>query len=648
MKNTKSGRPFSAWAPFAVLLCVLIAGWFAFSARHTPVCDSGAASGGVLDLTGCDPDRQVVEITAEWEFYPEKLYLPGDFSAGVTTVPVLRSELPDPDAVPYGTYRLTLKTAPEKALLLAGYSIDYGTRVYANGSEVMRVGQVSDDPQKAVPGVNYITFPVCADQDGRIELVVQYSNFVHREGGALHDFYLAGASLMEEYQSDIFVPVNIVAGALLFTAACWLLKACLRKDGTALLLAVCCVLFALRDQRFFVVELLPNDYNWRICYRIYILILCLMPAFLLLLFMSLNRRSARPWMLAAVGAAAVLTGTLLFACRTQAAVLIMEVSMEVLTAFGVCFLGWLIRGFVKVRRPEKVDILTLCSFGVLFAGMYAEKIFGRQIPAVTRGGWSPLAMLAFIMLMSLTLSVRDRMTEKALADSRRREQELQKLNAVSREFTQIVAHEINTPLTVASGYAQMLSRQLRRGEQNPNMAATLDVISSETRRLSSLVTQMLSMSKDIRMQQLRERIPVTPLLEDAAAIARPVLQKNENFLEIVCGDCPDISANRDALLQILLNLSDNAGRHTHSGKIVFSAQPEGGFVRFRVRDNGDGISPENLGRIFTQGCSPDGRNGIGLSVSRDLVTAFGGTMEIESTGPQGTTVTFTVPAFREE
>jgi signal transduction histidine kinase len=279
--------------------------------------------------------------------------------------------------------------------------------------------------------------------------------------------------------------------------------------------------------------------------------------------------------------------------------------------------------------------------------MSAEVILGRRVPAVTRGGFTPAAMTAFVMLMLLTLSMKEMQTREELLESRRREEELKQLNAVNKEFTRIVAHEINTPLTVASGYAQMLSRQLRRGEENPEMADTLDTISSETRRLSALVAQMLRMSRNAQIQPLRERVNVQTLLSDAAAIAKPVLQKNENFLEIDCRECGDIAANRDAMLQIFMNLADNAGRHTRNGRIKLSAESDGSNVIFRVSDTGSGISRENRDKVFDQGYSPDGRSGIGLAVCRDLVTAYGGVMEIESTGPDGTVFMFTLPLWKE-
>lgn len=651
MSGAKRHGMNSMWfrgIPFLVVICSLVAVWFGFYISVPQAHDAGDATDGILDLTGFDPDKQLIRISCEWDFYPDHLYSPDDFARNITEQPVFRSELENRDAIRTGTYRLVLHLHPNQYAEMTGYSIDYGTRVFANGNPVMTVGNVSSDPAKAVPSVNYMTFPIHADADGKVELVIQYSNFVHKEGGSLHEFMLASASLMEQYQSSIFLPVNLVAGALLFSAAYCLLKGFLRGDMQSVLLALCCIVFAFRDQRFYVVELLPNDYDWLFHYRIYIFIVSLMPAAVLSLMMQVFSRVSRWWMQAAVAAVEAATAILLFACSTQDSVLIMDVSRQIIIFGTAAYLIWLTRYFMTRRRMDSADILAIVSFGVLLLGMLIEELFVRTIPAVTRGGWTPLCMMAFVLLMLMTLSVREKQTEEELKQSREREQELNRLNQLNREFTRIIAHEINTPLTVASGYAQMLSRQVRRGEQSPDMADTLDVISSESRRLSTLVSQLLKMSKGVQIEPVKERVAVRKLLEDAASIAEPVLQKNDNALLLSCGQCPDISANRDGLLQVLLNLADNAGRHTRQGKVTFSAEPQEEFVIFRVADTGDGIAEKDAERIFTQGYSPDGRSGIGLAVSRDLVEAYGGTMKIESTGITGTTFCFTLPVWKEE
>jgi len=650
MSEAKKHGMNSMWLrgiPFIFVMAALIAAWFGFYASVPTLQDSGSASEGMLDLAGYDLDHQAIQISTEWDFYPDHLYSSEDFAAGNAGTPVFRSDLENRDAIRTGTYRLVLHMQPGQFAEMAGYSIDYGTRVFVNGSQVTEVGTVSADSAEAVPSVNYMIFPVQADADGTVELIMQYSNFVHHEGGAIHSFVLASSSLMKQYQSSVFLPVNLVAGALLFLAAYCLLKGCLRADMQSVTLAVCCVLFAFRDQRFYVVELLPNDYSWLLQYRIYILIICLMPAAVLSLLMQVFSRATRRWMQAAAAIVEAVTAALLFASSTQNAVQIMNVSIRAIILCAIAYLIWLARYFIRRRRIDAPDILALSSFGILLLGMEIERLFVRTIPAVTRGGWTPLFMLIFVMMILLTLSVREKQTEEELRKSQQREQELNRLNQLNREFTRIIAHEINTPLTVASGYAQMLSRQVRRGEQSPDMADTLDVISSESRRLSTLVSQLLKMSKGVQIEPMKEQVTVRKLLDDAAAIVEPVLQKNNNALIISCEECPDIAANRDGLLQVILNLADNAGRHTRNGTITISAAADQESVIFRVADTGDGIPEESRDRIFTQGYSPDGRSGIGLAVSRDLVEAYGGTMEIESTGPNGTIFRFSLPVWKE-
>jgi hypothetical protein len=339
------------WLLFTLILCAVTAVWFIFYTAAPEVHDSGEATDGVLDIRSYDTDRQVVRITSEWEFYPDRLYTPEDFAEGKTAAPVKRIETEHPDSVRFGTYHLTLMTVPDSYAVMAGYSIDYGTDIYVNGNRVRSVGTVSSDPSKAVPCVNYVTFPVHADGSGKIELVVRYSNFVHNEGGAIHNFVYTSPAMMDEYRSRIFLPVNIIAGALLFAAVCCLLKGCIQKDMNLFLLAACCVSFAFRDQRFYVVELLPENYNWLLHYRIYILIVCYMPASVLLLFMNIFRKAKDRWLMiitAAAGAAAV------------------------------CFAVLLTVYFVRVQRPGKKRIYLHCAHWESFCPGCLRKSYSAE------------------------------------------------------------------------------------------------------------------------------------------------------------------------------------------------------------------------------------------------------------------------------
>ena len=227
---------------------------------------------------------------------------------------------------------------------------------------------------------------------------------------------------------------------------------------------------------------------------------------------------------------------------------------------------------------------------------------------------------------------------------------LEKMNSLKSDFMRNIAHEMKTPLTVMSGYAQLTQRQIQKDAVNEETTANLQTIAREAGRLSDMVTRLL----DVTYQGMGASAPVCfppqELLDDAAAVCRPVLQKNENRLELVCRSRKKLVANKESLLQVLINLTINAGKHTKGGKIVFRAEDgeAPGVVVFSVSDNGSGISEADLPHIFERGYGTDGGNGLGLTICRDIIESMGGTIAVEKTDKTGTTIRFTVPSGEEE
>jgi len=100
---------------------------------------------------------------------------------------------------------------------------------------------------------------------------------------------------------------------------------------------------------------------------------------------------------------------------------------------------------------------------------------------------------------------------------------------------------------------------------------------------------------------------------------------------------------------VLLNLVGNANRHTKNGTIdITIRQTEQSKALFIVEDNGEGISPESLDKIFLRGFSGAGGTGIGLSICKETVEAHGGSIELASTPRSGTRISFTLPLYRED
>ena len=231
--------------------------------------------------------------------------------------------------------------------------------------------------------------------------------------------------------------------------------------------------------------------------------------------------------------------------------------------------------------------------------------------------------------------------------------ELKRLERVRREFVANVSHELRTPLTAIKGYAETLRDG---GLRDPEAAAGfVRVIHRHAERLRALIEDLLDLAA---VEQGEARIDLAPVaLRDVAtqaeAVARPAAAGKRHTLTLdVPGDLPRVLADRDRLGQVLINLLDNAVKFTpEGGRIEVSARPSSGRVVVSVKDNGVGIPPEDIGRIFERfyrvGRSRDrreGGTGLGLAIAKHLTQAMGGTIEVESRPGSGTTFRVSLPA----
>jgi two-component system, OmpR family, phosphate regulon sensor histidine kinase PhoR len=231
--------------------------------------------------------------------------------------------------------------------------------------------------------------------------------------------------------------------------------------------------------------------------------------------------------------------------------------------------------------------------------------------------------------------------------------ELRRLEKVRKDFVANVSHELRTPITAIRGYAETLQAGALG---DPAAAAKMvDIIHRQSERLSELVEDLLELSRlESRQIQLKE----TPVeLADAATRAleavRPKSSVRNTAIEVLVPEGTFVLGDQRAVEQIILNLLDNAVKYTPSnGRVWVSAQREGEMVVMRVRDDGQGIEPRHLPRLFERfyrvdkGRSRDmGGTGLGLSIVKHLANAMKGDVRVESTPGQGSTfsVTLKVP-----
>ncbi len=226
--------------------------------------------------------------------------------------------------------------------------------------------------------------------------------------------------------------------------------------------------------------------------------------------------------------------------------------------------------------------------------------------------------------------------------------ELRRLEGVRRDFVANVSHELKTPLTSIQGYVEtLLSDDLPRDTERQ----FLDVVRANTQRLRSLVDDLLDLS---RLDSGGWRPVLQPV--DAAAVARAAWDELEPRARTrgILFECAEgagrVHADPDALRQILLNLFDNAIRHTPpGGRIRVDIAPAGAasedLVTVSVEDTGAGIPAEALPRIFERFFRVDparsrseGGTGLGLSIVKHLTEAMGGDVSAASTIGRGTTI----------
>ncbi|OUN21437.1 HAMP domain-containing sensor histidine kinase [Pseudoflavonifractor sp. An85] len=597
---------------------------------------------GVLDIRETDLSAGVYNIRNNWDFYPAALYTSEDFASGAAGEKAA-DDVSTSD-FSYGTHRLRILAQPNQYYTLCSFSLDYASRVFVNGSEVAVFGQVAEDAVDFVPRVGYMTIPLYSGETGEMEIIYHYGNFVHDSGGYIQPTYLSTPQNMEEFKSSNDLVSLSVSGGLLLLTFYFLLSAALRRKVVFLYLALLCMLVALRDQNFFVIHLLPTDYSWFIAYRILILDIMLLPASILLLLKGIYVRATKNWPLYLyLGVAAVATVLLAF-LPTRDLVTVSTTFYYVSIPYLLYLVYGVVRYYIRQGKLDVTDVLVLFGYAVLLGTLVYEALLTRQSAAVTRYGATGYGTLCFILLNAAAIHFQLQQREVALVESRSRNEMLERMNRLNMEFLNKVAHELKTPLTVISGYAQLTGMQLAGNSVNDETPANLKTIQQEAKRLADLVTKLMEYSYSRKQEVTLDRISVSQLLQNVQAVAAPMCMKNCNQVQIIHTPCADIHGNFEMLLQIFINLIVNASKHTHDGSIVISASDseEERFVRFRVEDTGSGISPQVMPHIFEQGYSTGGSSGLGLSICQEAVEAHGGRIWVERTDETGTVFAFTV------
>ena len=231
-------------------------------------------------------------------------------------------------------------------------------------------------------------------------------------------------------------------------------------------------------------------------------------------------------------------------------------------------------------------------------------------------------------------------------------QELRDNDRRKDEFLAMLAHELRNPLAAIDGAVHVADAS----GTAEGLAWAREVIGRQTKQLARLIDDLLDVSRINRgkIQLRKEPLDLAEAVAQAAEVVRPQVEARRHALtlDLAPGPLP-VEADPSRLEQVLVNLLTNAVKYTpDGGRIGVTGRREGGEVVVEVVDNGVGLTPEMLPRIFdafTQAEQTIDRSqgglGIGLTLVRRLVTMHGGEIAARSEGPgRGSTFTVRLPA----
>jgi two-component system OmpR family sensor kinase len=317
--------------------------------------------------------------------------------------------------------------------------------------------------------------------------------------------------------------------------------------------------------------------------------------------------------------------------------------------FPVAFILAAVFGFLMSRTITKPlrDMTTAAES--IAGGNFKERVRVRSRDEVGRLADKFNVMTERVEdLLKQVSQERDRLRValEKLQDSERRRQQL----------IENVSHELRTPLACIQSAAEALLDGVAENAERREIC--LNTIHEETQRLARMVEQLLTLSRGMKDEDEEPRtlVNVNGVVRSAAQRFLPRATEKKIRLDV---DVPDeplvVVGNNDQLLQVVLNLLDNAVKYTESGgKVGASVAHVNEAVVVKVKDNGIGIAAEELPHIFDRFYRTDksrsratGGSGLGLALVREIVEAHGGRVWVESAPDIGTEVTFHLPLSSE-
>lgn len=322
----------------------------------------------------------------------------------------------------------------------------------------------------------------------------------------------------------------------------------------------------------------------------------------------------------------------------------------------------------KARHKHQLDIIkTLAKSGTPSEWSYVRKD-GSSFPVEL----SITEIMGSDGQLAGYLSVGMDMTERKMTEERLRQsnEELKKLDSLKSDFLSSVSHELRTPLTSIRGFVTLVEREFTRtfsplADHDPKSVKkaqrikdNLGIVLEESERLTRLINNLLDLAKieSGRVDWNDSVISISDLIEKAVNAVRGQADTHPNVVfEVHCEEgLPPIQSDKDRLIQVVVNLVNNAFKFTEKGVISVNVNWDySGGIKFVVSDTGCGFPQEQADKIFDkfyQVCQADtienkpAGTGLGLSICREIVEHYGGRIWAQSTPGFGSVFSFVLPS----
>ncbi|PHQ71058.1 MAG: histidine kinase [Sneathiella sp.] len=324
------------------------------------------------------------------------------------------------------------------------------------------------------------------------------------------------------------------------------------------------------------------------------------------------------------------------------------------------FSGFAASRDINLRKSQTADATMLDFAEKMLAGAIGSATARVMMGSVVKGEivgldevYRILDETSQVIEYSHRLEQKSAELEEATTQLRNANERLKELDSLKDHFLSMVSHELRTPLTSLRAFGEILA-------DNPDVpleerAQFLNVIIKESQRLTRLIDQLLDLARMEagQMDWSLDVIDMGSAVEEALAALEGLVQENSVHMNINVPEMlPAVRADRDQLIQVVINLVSNAIKYCNKqkGEITVTVSSETDGVLVNVLDNGRGIPDEIMDQIFEKfhqsagiGDDKPQGSGLGLAICREIVTFLGGEIWVANDIGGGASFSFTIP-----